>query len=457
MSSLLLKNFRIVDETTDARGSVLVEDGIIKEVFIEKDNDNSTQSAANITARYAEYNADTVIGGRNLALMPAFVDLHAHFREPGFSEKETLESACLAATAGGYGTVVCMANTAPATDSLLQALSVRERTTALGLVDVYPALSLTQKMEGKALSEITLLAGKDQNPNPDISTLNPHRNIRLLSEDGKDVADDPLFLAAMAEARRTGIPISCHCDLDGENNATRRVIELGKIAGCHIHIAHVSTKEAVEMIREAKKTIPGNTGFSLTCEATPHHIALTEKDAAALGAETHGRVSPPLRTEEDRQALIAAIVDGTVDAIATDHAPHTQADKEKSAPGFSGLETAFAVCYSTLVLPGYISLSKLSSLMSAAPARILVHRRHGKDTEEEGVHGGHGRDTDEEDRGRIAPGLRADFAVADLSARWTVDPAAFKSRGKNSPFAERELCGRIAMTIRGGSVVFQKA
>jgi len=405
MSSLLLKNFRIVDETSDARGSVLVEGGLIKEVIFE----NEAQ------------NADIVIDGRNLALMPAFVDLHAHFREPGFPEKETLESACLAAAAGGYGTVVCMANTAPPTDSLLQALSIRERTTALGLVDVYPALSLTQKMEGRQLSEITLLPENDQSPRPDI---------RLLSEDGKDVADDALFLAAMAEARRTGIPISCHCDLDGENNATRRAIELGKKAGCHIHIAHVSTKEAVELIREAKKTISASTGFKLTCEATPHHIALTERDAAALGLTTHGKVSPPLRTEEDRQALIAAIVDGIVDAIATDHAPHTQADKEKGSPGFTGLETAFAVCYSTLVAPGYISLSKLSSLMSAAPARILVH-------------GGRGRDAEEEDRGRIQPGLRADFAVADLSARWTVDPAVFKSRGKNSPFAGRELCGRI--------------
>jgi len=435
MTSLLLKNFRIIDETTDARGSVLVEGGLIKEVIIEDKN------APRNAARYAEYNADTVLDGRDLALLPAFVDLHAHFREPGFSEKETLESACLAAAAGGYGTVVCMANTAPPTDTLLQALSIRERTTALGLVDVYPALSLTQKMEGKALSEITLLtekaAGKEQNP---------HSNIRLLSEDGKDVADDVLFLAAMAEARRTGIPISCHCDLDGENNATRRAIELGKKAGCHIHIAHVSTKEAVVVIREAKKTISGSTGFCLTCEATPHHIALTERDAAALGLDTHGKVSPPLRTEEDRQALIAAIVDGTVDAIATDHAPHTQADKEKGAPGFSGLETAFAVCYSTLVVPGHISLSKLSSLMSAAPARILVHGGRG-------VHGLHGKGTEEE-RGRIAPGLRADFAVADLSARWRVDPAAFMSRGKNSPFAGRELYGRVALTIRGGSVVY---
>ena len=432
MSRLILKNFRIVDETTDARGSVIVEDGIIRDVCIGKEVNAAGPADIVLDGGCMEQSGLACGGGlacsSSLALMPAFVDLHAHFREPGFSEKETLESACLAAAAGGYGTVVCMANTKPVTDTIAQVRSIKSRTDALGLVDVYPVLSLTKGMEGTELSEIALAAE------------NQETDLRLLSEDGKDVADDGVFLAAMERARRWGIPVSCHCDLDGENNAVRRVLELGKKAGhdcmpeCRLHIAHVSTREAAAMIREAKNNSP-----LLTCEVTPHHIALTEKDAAALGSTTLGRVNPPLRTEEDRQALIAAIVDGTVDAIATDHAPHTQADKEKGAPGFTGLETAFAVCYSTLVVPGHIGLSKLSSLMSAAPARIL-----GLDGDGRSAHG----------RGRIAPGLRADFAIADLGAAWTVAPENFMSRGKNSPFAGRTLTGKIVLTVRGGRIVY---
>ena len=317
---LVLKNFRLVDETTDAHGSVIVEDGIIKEVYPEKEID-CLLSSADIVLDGGAANQ-----GSSLVLMPAFVDLHTHFREPGFSAKETIESACLAAATSGYGTVVCMANTKPVTDTIAQAQSVKNRSDALGLIDLYPALSLTKGMEGKELSEITLLK---------------ENTIRLLSEDGKDVANDQVFLAAMAEARRIRIPVSCHCDLNGENNATKRAIELGKKAGCtrqqswRLHIAHVSTKEAAAMIREAKKN-----GTNISCEVTPHHIALTEKDAAALGSDSFGRVNPPLRSEEDRRALIEAIADGTIDAIATDHAPHTTADKEQGAPGFSGLETA---------------------------------------------------------------------------------------------------------------------
>jgi dihydroorotase len=191
--------------------------------------------------------------------------------------------------------------------------------------------------------------------------------------------------------------------------------------------------------------------FHLTCEVTPHHLALTESDARALGEESRGRVNPPLRSEDDRREIIRAVCDGTIDAIATDHAPHTGADKAAGAPGFTGLETAFGVSYTTLVRDktgqgdaghgdsGYdnagegISLSRLSSLMSAAPARIL----------------GLG------DRGRIAAGFRADLILVDPEARWQVRPEAGRSRAGNSPFAGRELRGRVLLTLRGGRVVFQ--
>jgi dihydroorotase len=455
MRRMILRNFRIIDADTDACGSVAVEDGIIIRTWFESVGGLERAAAEKDMERLC-LQADMIIDGRAIsrtsgntsggwprplpALMPALVDLHAHFRDPGSAEKaarlpaELLESACLAAAAGGYGTLVCMANTDPVIDRPEKAAALKSRSDALGLIDLYPVMSLTEGMAGTALSGITAL--------PD-----PRYTPRLLSEDGKDVADDALFLAALGEARRLGIPVSCHCDADGaeaessrqngqcrevwsriqENRATQRAIVLGRNAGARVHIAHVSTKEAAALVREAKAA----PGTAITAEASPHHIALTQDAARALGTESCGRVNPPLRSEEDRQALIAAIRDGVIDAIATDHAPHREADKERGAPGFSGLETAFSVCYTALVRDNSLSLKALSRLMSAAPAGIL------------GLH----------DRGRVAPGLRADFLIADLERSWIVDPASFKSRGRNSPFAGRELRGAVLYTIRGGRVM----
>jgi dihydroorotase len=356
--------------------------------------------------------------------MPAFVDLHAHFRDPGFPEKENLESAALAAVAGGFGTVVCMANTKPVIDTVEKARVLKNRCDALGLIDLYPVLSLTKNMEGKEISGIKELSSAG--------------SVLMLSEDGKDVADDELFLAAMGEAKRLGLPVSCHCDLGGETNAVRRAVELGKKAECHIHIAHVSKKETVEIIREAKKSPAGGSGslpttnFFLTCEATPHHIGATENDARRMGDESFGRVNPSLRTDEDRLALISALFDGTIDAVATDHAPHTEADKAEGAPGFSGLETAFANCLSFLGSGSDVPLQRVSELLSENPARIIGLR----------------------DRGKIAVGLRADLVIVDIQARRKIDAAKFKSRGKCTPFEGRELRGKVLMTFNAGKIVF---
>jgi dihydroorotase len=420
LQRIILKDFRVVDVDNDFFGSVIIENGIIKEIITDTNN---------------VHDGDIVINGKffapSVVLMPAFIDLHAHFREPGFPEKETsfpsetLESASLAAVAGGYTTVVCMANTRPVIDTHEQARALKARCNALGLIDLYPVLSLTKNMEGKELSEIKKISSA--------------AGVLMLSEDGKDLLDDNLFLAAMGEAKRLGVLISCHCDFGkleagAENDAIRRAIELGKQAGCHIHIAHVSTKEAAEIIRDAKKNLPANNGFLLTCEATPHHIGATEEDARRMGDKSFGRVNPPLRTEADRQAIIAAINDGTVDAIATDHAPHREADKAAGSPGFVGLETAFAVCLSNLT--GKIApnkeLQRLSALLSANPAKILGLR----------------------DRGGIAEGLRADIVIADIQAKRKVVPEQFKSRGKCSPFAGMELQGKILMTLNAGKIVF---
>ena len=439
---VILKNFHLIDEETDIVGRVIIEDGIIAAVLPG--------------CGPAEEEGMTIDGRRFLSpsspssglplLMPAFVDLHAHFRDPGFPEKETLESGSLAAAAGGFGTVVCMANTNPVIDRLETAVSIKQRADALGLIDLYPAMSLSTGMEGKELSGISELHGQAGAYLP-----------LLLSEDGKDLADEGLFLKAMAEARRLGIPISCHCDYGGgeaeaakkagqprkvwsrieENYAVRRVIDLGKKAGCHIHIAHVSTKEAVEIIRQAKKEAPGNSGFRLSCEAMPHNFRLTEEDAEKMGGESFGRVNPSLRSQADREALKTAILDGTIDAIATDHAPHTLDDKAKGAPGFAGLETAFAASFTELgpVIDSntIVSLQRLSALMSANPARLL------------GLN----------DRGRLKEGFLGDLVIINKEASWQVEPELFKSRGKNSPFLGHRLYGKVLMTIRGGRIVFQ--
>ncbi|MCL2373797.1 MAG: dihydroorotase [Treponema sp.] len=455
---IILKNFRLVDEDTDMRGGVVIENGVIAEI-LPASGDCQIEKDAALVIDGSHFCGDALP-----VLMPAFVDLHAHFRDSGLTGKEhelpseVLESASLAAAAGGFTTVVCMANTKPVTDTFEKAASIRARCDALGLVDLYPVISLTKGMEGKEISEITAL--------PSLNRTKDGVSIPLmLSEDGKDLADDDLFLAAMREAKRIGIPISCHCEFGGEeaeaskkagqprktwsrieeNNATRRAIELGKKAGCHIHIAHVSTKEAAEAIRHAKAEARQRHGlhgdFILTCEAMPHNLCLTEETAEKLGGESWGRVNPPLRHEDDRQALIRAVADGTIDAIATDHAPHRNADKETGSPGFSAFETAFAAAFTELARPcaptakPVIDLKRLSFLMSANPARLI------------GLGGDAGR-------GRILPGMRADLVIVDTERSWNVNPAAFKTRGKNSPFAGMEIFGKILMTFREGRMVF---
>ena len=465
---VVLKNFRIIDEESDFSGSVIIENGIIKEILPGQESSRETDAAIiidGLSYTHQDTHQDTH-SNTHPVLMPAFVDLHAHFRDPVLYEKDTkllseaplpseyIESASMAAAAGGFGTVICMANTRPATDTIEKAKAVKNISDALGIIDLYPVISLTKGMEGKELSEISAIKSmhereKEGKPRNNGSFCVP----LMLSEDGKDLANDDLFFSAMKEAKRIGIPISCHCDLWGdENKAVRRVIELGKKAGCHIHIAHVSAKETVETIRQIKSEAKsgvraeppadGSSGdFILTCEVMPHNLCLTEEDAKKLGAESWGRVNPPLRSEEDRAALIRALEDGTIDAIATDHAPHTTAQKEAGAPGFSGLETAFAAVYTELIRNNpeqtKFDLKRLSSLMSANPARLL------------------GLGSGPVKRGRILPGYLADFVIIDTDAQWIVNTSTFKSRGKNSAFKGRLLYGKVLMTIHGGRVVFE--
>jgi dihydroorotase len=404
---IIFRNFRIIDAFTDMTGSVTVDGGRIVDVVPDA------------AVPHGFTDGGLVFDGcGRLVLTSGFVDMHAHFREPGSSEKETLESASLAAARGGYTSVVCMANTKPPVDNETAAISIKLRADSIGLINLYPAISLTEGMNGKKLSPY-LAAGWSA-----ARAYSPP----LLSEDGRDIADDGLFSAALRTAAEGGHTVSCHCDLDGEDAAVKRVLRLG--ADGRIHIAHVSTKGVVGLLRHHKSQSPQSL---VTAEATPHHIALTRQDAEASGAKTFGKVAPPLRNEDDRLKLIEALRDGTIDVIATDHAPHTTEDKLNGAPGFSGLETAFAVCYSTLVKRHNFSLQKLFSLLSAEPARIL------------GLSG----------CGAVAAGNNADIVVLDTEFETVIDCGMFASRGKNTLFSGRKLCGAVVLTLHNGRVVYQ--
>lgn len=387
----LFRDFRIADEAQFFRGSVLVRNGRIESV---------TEGAVR--------DADTVFsGGGRLVLMPAFVEAHAHLRDPGFPAKETLESGIASALRGGYCASVCMANTDPVIDNESLAGLLHERARALGF-DIFPCVSLTEGMRGEALSPFLL--------SPSGRVSEDRGGVRLLSEDGRDVADTELFRAALRRAAEIKLPVSCHCDIGGEAEAVARAVELGAAAGARLHIAHVSLGASCAVIAAAKKNYPG-----LSCEASPHHIALS--------GGAYGNVAPPLRNEDDRRAVIAALRDGVIDMTATDHAPHAAADKEAGAPGFIGFETAFPVLNTTLVRENGFSFSDISRLLSAAPAKLL------------GL----------SDRGRIKKGLRADFAIVDPDAQARIEPP-FASRSANSPFIGANLHGRVVMTVIQGAI-----
>ena len=396
MVSLLVRHARVVDADTDGVMDVLVRDGII------------TAVGQDLPA--PEGGAILEAGG--LTCLPAFCDLHTHFRDPGQTEKEDLASGCAAAARGGYTAVNLMANTTPVISTKTQVEDVLARARAIGLADVHQCASITRDMDGRTTNHLESLG-------PDV---------RIVSDDGHDVMDARVMLQAMTAAARLGLTVMCHCEdqnlgpLDSrlaEDLMTERNIRLARTAGCRLHIAHVSTEGAMRAVIEAKQQ-----GARVTCEVTPHHLSLTE--------ETPYRVNPPLRTRRDAEALVQAVAAGWVDAIATDHAPHTAAAKAAGAPGMVGLETAFGVCYTALVAPGHIALPGLTELMSRNPARIL------------GLN-----------KGCVAPGYDGDLVLVDLTRPWTVDARTFASKSRNTPFDGRQLTGRVVTTIRAGVVTYQ--
>lgn len=390
---LLIKNARIVDYSHDFTGDIYIKDGKIHEIGLDINKDC------------------TNIDAKGLVLLPSFVDLHAHFREPGYEYKENIETGSKAAARGGYTAVNLMANTNPVCSSMDIVNYVTDKAKKVGLVDVHQAVSITRDFDGHDTSHLDSLTSK----------------VKIISEDGKDVMDNSVMYKAMVKAKEKGIVVMCHSEdkslskIDSslsEDIMTLRNVMLSGITGCRTHIAHVSTKKSMRYIVQAKKM-----GFNVTCEVTPHHIALSQP--------CNYSVNPPIREKEDVNYLIECIKEGKVDAISTDHAPHTFDDKKNNAPGISGLETSFAVCYTKLVKTGVITLKKLSCLMSKNPADILKL-----------------------EKGRIEIGYDADLVLVDTSQEFKVDASSFKSKGKNTPFDGKELYGNVKATIKSGNIVY---
>lgn len=373
----------------------------------------------------------------NAAVFPGFVDVHVHLREPGFSYKETIRTGTLAAARGGFAHVCPMPNLNPVPDSrehLEEQLEIIRRD---AVVHVHPYGAITRGEKGETLADLEAMA-------PDTAGF---------SDDGRGVQSPELMRSAMAEAKRLNKIIAAHCEdnsllrggyihdgayarehghrgicSESEWGQIARDLELAAETGVKYHVCHVSAKESVQVIREAKAR-----GVDVTCEVGPHYLVYCDED---LQEDGRFKMNPPLRSREDRAALIQGVQDGTIDMIATDHAPHSAEEKgrglEKSAMGVVGLETSFAACYTHLVRPGLISLEKLVDLMHGAPKR-----RFGFGTE-------------------LAEGQPADLTVFDLDAKYTVDPETFQTMGRATPFAGCRLFGRCRMTMVGGEIVWQE-
>jgi dihydroorotase len=375
-----------------------------------------------------------VIDASGKVVTPGLVDIHVHLREPGYEHKETIASGCHAAVSGGFTAVCCMANTNPVNDSPQVTQFIRSQAEKAGLARVYPVAAVTKGLLGRELCDFRALKAA---------------GAAALSDDGRPLLDSRLLRRAL---ETSGLPVIGHCEdpylaeggvmnegpaarelgVTGIPNACESImvirdIALSELTGAPVHIAHVSTAESIRAIREAKAR-----GVGVTAETAPHYFTLT--DAAVIAQGAAAKMNPPLRSEQDRQAVRAALADGTLDCIATDHAPHAQEEKAAGlaqAPnGIIGLETAFPISME-LVREGVVSLPRLVALLSTAPAAIM------------GLPCG------------LYPGALADVALLDPEIEFVITLDLFKSRSRNSPFIGRSVRGRAAMTIVGGRVVFE--
>ena len=395
--NLLIKNANIIDAYENFNGDILIIDGKISEIGKEI---NKTEVET--------------IDAKGLTLMPAFIDTHAHFREPGLTHKEDIESGSKAAAKGGYTGVCLMGNTNPICSSREVIEYVRNRAKEVGLVDIHQCVSITENFGGKSIEHL--------------NAFEDDRELVAITDDGVGVMDSSIMMKAMEKAKENNWIVMSHAEdktfskIDmriAEDLMTIRDLYLAKVTKARLHMAHVSTIESITAIRRAKKE-----GANVTCEVTPHHIGLTTE-------ESNYRVNPPIREKDDVKAIIEGIKDGTVDCIGTDHAPHTQEDKEKGAPGMVGLETAFSICYTELVKKYGITINKLSELMSRNPANILGMNK-----------------------GSITIGKDGDLVLVDLNKEVIIDKDKFVSKGKNTPFHGRKYFGEVVMTIKAGKVIY---
>ena len=384
--------------------------------------DPSARSLLEKVGVLSDSSGNTVLSG--------FCDVHVHFREPGFSYKETIASGSAAAARGGYTDVCTMPNLAPVPDSDEHLRMQEELIARQAVIRVHPYGAITVGEKGEALSDLEALAPR----------------VVAFSDDGRGVQSDEMMRAAMLEAKRLGKLIVAHCEdnrllrggyiHDGEYARThghagicsesewgqiRRDLDLVRQTGCGYHVCHISTKESVALIRQAKRE-----GLNVSCETAPHYLVLDEND---LQEDGRFKMNPPLRAAQDREALIEGILDGTVDMIATDHAPHSAEEKARglkgSAFGIVGLETAFPVLYTKLVRPGILSLEALTKLLSSNP------------------------------RARFGLPLGEDYSVWDLNAVTTVNPEEFRTMGRATPFAGWQVWGTCLATVCGGKLVYQ--
>lgn len=391
-------------------------------------------------AELAEHLEGEGIDCTGLTIFPGLIDMHVHLREPGFEKKENIESGSRAAVKGGFTQVCCMPNTKPVTDNKVVVSYIKNRAREVGLCKVNPIGAITEGQEGKNLAAIGAMKAA---------------GAVAVSEDGKSVVATNLMANAMMYAADFGLKCLCHCEdsalVDGgvvnegyystltglkgsiraaEDIIIAREICLAESLSLPVHICHVSTYSGVQLIREAKVR-----GVQVTAETCPHYFTLTDEVIASF--DTNTKVNPPIRAEKDRLAIIEGLKDGTLDCIVTDHAPHHEDDKNVeyalAAFGISGLETSFALSYTQLVKGGVLTLSELAEKMSANPAAIL------------NLQGG-----------RLEVGAPADLTIVDLNKAWTIDPKDFVSKGKNTPFAGREVYGRVKYTVVDGDIKYRE-
>ena len=418
---MIIKNADVVLKEGVKRLDIRVENGVIAEL--------------------AQHIAGEGIDCTGLTVLPGLIDMHVHLREPGFEKKEDIASGSAAAVKGGFTQICCMPNTRPVADNKVVVSYIVHRAKEVNLCKVHPIGAITEGQKGENLAAIGAMKAA---------------GAVALSEDGKSVVNTNLMANAMLYAADFGLKCLCHCEdaslVDGgvvnegyystltglkgsiraaEDIIIAREILLAESLSLPVHICHVSTYSGVQLIREAKAR-----GVQVTAETCPHYFTLT--DEVIAGFDTNTKVNPPIREERDRIAVIEGLKDGTLDCIVTDHAPHHEDDKNVeyalAAFGISGLETSFALSYTQLVRGGALTLGQLADRMSAAPAAILNLRG-----------------------GAIEAGAPADLTVVDLNEKWTIDPAQFVSKGKNTPFAGRQVYGRVKYTLVDGDIRYREA